>query len=286
MSVCWSFLFALQVSQMAVPYWVPPTHTALPEIQHSFPFTPTPQNNVTIWMLQVWTDSWNIPTVDSLPGADSLFSHSAEHCHSHCWLTFTAGGKSFYTTCFGHFRKGNLAFQLWTAKSTCLLQAFYYANVELLGKITNQCVNSVDLIIKLRIHELLLNNRFQGPSDEQTKGLCLPWVSASSRNSFSLLLLSPKTFAVSCRRPLYVNPFWPTGFSIRRVPTVPFWHSGQDKTAESLLVRNEITSFIWVNWNLGFLLPIHLYFFMVLRQKLAIPAYRYSLNSWIIEPDI
>lgn len=42
---------------MAVPYWLQPTHTALTEIQHSFPPTPTVQDNATIWMLQVWTDS-------------------------------------------------------------------------------------------------------------------------------------------------------------------------------------------------------------------------------------
>lgn len=45
-------------------------------------------------------------------------------------------------------------------------------------------------------------------------------------------------------------------------------------------------SLIWVIWNLPFLLPFHLYFFVVLREKLAIPTYRYSLSSQITEPKI
>lgn len=37
--------------------------------------------------------------------------------------------------------------------------------------------------------------------------------------------------AASDSRPEKSSPFWPTGFSSRRVPTSPVWHSGGDREA-------------------------------------------------------
>lgn len=56
----------------------------------------------------------------------------------------------------------------------------------------------------------------------------LPCVWASFRNSFNLLLRSPNTLAASYTSPPWVSPFCPSGFSSRRVPTVPVKHSREE----------------------------------------------------------
>lgn len=51
--------------------------------------------------------------------------------------------------------------------------------------------------------------------------LCSPFLWVSFRNSFSFLPRRPNTLAASFRRRWWVSPFCPSGFSRRRVPTVP-----------------------------------------------------------------
>lgn len=136
---------ASQIPQMAVPYQVWPAHTALTRDPPLFSNSPRQCNNMNVTSLDRFLQysycrltSRRGFTVQSLsralpfPLLTDLYCTRKKLLHNLPWPP----------------HEGN-ALQLRTSKSVCLLKGFYYATIELLGKITKQCVNSVDLQTKL-----------------------------------------------------------------------------------------------------------------------------------------
>lgn len=176
---------ASQVPQMAVPYQVWPTHTALTIDPTLFSNSPTQCNNMNVTSLNRFLKysycrltSRRGFTVQSLsralpfPLLTHLYCTRKKLLHNLPWPPHEEN-----------------ALQLRTSKSVCLLKGFYSATIELLGKITNQCVNSADLLIKLdlRLHSSSSTTNSKDPQTSKPK-VC----------AYHELVLHPGTTLASC----------------------------------------------------------------------------------------